>query len=146
MSAHGDASEPDSWSYYPIHTIPRSLDIVWCRFPNLKLDEPGPKNRPALVRAVSLNKSHTKARLEVCYGTSKLKKYSFPFDLFIENAERLTALGLPQATRFELDRTLSLPWAKEFFIPKDGSLIIGRLGDREITRLRELTQRRNRRR
>ena len=145
MSARGE-DDTASWSYYPVHTLPRSLDIVWCKFPELKIDEPGPKNRPGLIRSVALNKAHTAARVEVCYGTSKLKKASFPLDLFIENAERLTALGLAQATRFELDRTVYLPWAKEFFAHKDGVLIIGRLGDREILRLRTLTERRNRRR
>ena len=144
MSGHGD-SQQGSWSYYPTHTIPRSLDIVWCKFPELDIAKPGPKRRPGLIRSVSLNKTHTKASVEICYGTSKLKRDLFPLDLFIENDARLTDLGLAQATRFELDRTLFLPWAKEFFEPKDGALIIGRLGDREIFRLRALIERRKKR-
>lgn len=144
MSGLGEG-DSDTWTYYPLHALPRSLDIVWCRFPELDITKPGPKDRPGLVRSVALNKDHTKARLEVCYGTSKLKKSLYPFDLYIENAARMTEHGLAQATRFELDRTLYLPWAKEFFQPKDGTLIIGHLGDREIARLRALSERRKKR-
>jgi hypothetical protein len=102
--------------------------------------KPGPKPRPGLVRSVLLNHDHTKAAVEVCYGTSKLKKDLFPLDLFIENAAQLNLLGLPQATRFEIDRTLQLPWAKEFFEPRDGTKtpIIGRLTEDEIAQLETL--------
>lgn len=130
----------DGWSYFPLHTIPRPLDIVWCRFPILELSKPGPKCRPGLVRSVLLNKGQTKARVEVCYGTSQLKKDRFPFDLFIENASQLTLLGLPQATRFEIDRVLQLPWSAEFFEPRRGKKtpIIGRLTQDEIAQLETL--------
>lgn len=140
MSQLGDGSPV--WTYYPVHTIPASLDIVWCRFPQLPKTRPGPKNRPALVRTVDLSRDHAFARVEVCYGTSQLKKDRYPFDLFIENASQLTLLGLSQATRFELDRTLWLPWASEFFVSKDGpkTPIIGRLSDQEIGQLHTLVR------
>jgi hypothetical protein len=138
------------WSYYPLHTIPRPLDIVWCRFPQygMSTTKPGPKPRPGLVRAVLLNREHTKAAIEVCYGTSQLKKDRFPLDLFIENAAQLNLLGLPQATRFEIDRTLQLPWAKEFFEPRDGAKtpIIGRLTQDEVAQLETLKRIRKARR
>ena len=132
----------DDWSYYPLHTLPRPLDIVWCRFPEqgMSVDAPGPKSRPGLVRSVFLNHDHTKAAVEVCYGTSQLKKDRFPLDLFIENTSQLNLLGLPQATRFEIDRTLRLPWAREFFEPRDRSKtpLIGRLSQDEIAQLETL--------
>jgi hypothetical protein len=139
MVRRGD-DEQEQWTYWPLHTLPRSLDIVWCRFPELNLSEPGPKSRPGLVRSVELSTDHKRARVEVCYGTSKLKHDLYPTDLFIENASRMAQLGLTQSTRFELDRTLILPWAKEFFSPKDGSRtpIIGHLSEPEITQLETL--------
>lgn len=137
MAQHGDG---DDWAYFPIHTIPKSLDVVWCRFPELSPDTPGPKCRPGIVRSVELGRQQTVARIEVCYGTSKLKKDLYPYDLFVENLSQLNLLGLPQATRFELDRTVKLPWAKEFFEPRDGSKtpIIGRLSPYEIGQLETL--------
>lgn len=137
----GQGDKANTWSYFPLHTIPRPLDIVWCRFPLQEMTtKPGPKSRPGLVRCVLLNREHTKAAVEVCYGTSQLKKDRFPLDLFIENAAQLNLLGLPQATRFELDRTLQLPWASEFFGPRDGtkSPIIGRLTQDEVSQLETL--------
>src|SRR5688572_29973401 len=101
------------WSYLPLHNLPRGLDVVWCRFPEADISKPGPKPRPGLVRSVELSEDHKRARLEVCYGTSQLKKDLFPYDLFIENTAQMNVLGLPQATRFEIDRTLLLPWASE---------------------------------
>ena len=51
------------WTYYPLVTLPRPLDIVWCRFPkDEKPSRPGPKPRPALVRSFELSKDHTGAR------------------------------------------------------------------------------------
>ena len=145
MSQRGDGGSPD-WTYLPVHTIPNSLDIVWCRFPELPITKPGPKARPGLVRAVQLSQDHTHARVEVCYGTSKLKKSMYPYDLFIENAAQLTLLGLSQATRFELERTVFLPWAKEFFECRDGSKtpVIVHLSDSEIGQLETIKRLRRR--
>lgn len=132
MGRHGD------WNWLPVVTAPRSLDIVWCRFPHeLDTIEPGPKHRPGLVRSVFLNPTHTRVKVEVCYGTSKLKTELYPNDLFIQNMERLNILGLTQATRFELDRVVVLPWCSEFFGPKDGAKtpILGRFGPEEVRKL-----------
>src|SRR5690606_14752191 len=81
---------------------------------------PGPKSRPALVRGVMLNKSQTKAAVEVTYGTSQIRETEFPHDLIIQNLASLNACGLPQATRFQLDRTITLPWADNYFQPREG--------------------------
>jgi hypothetical protein len=130
------------WSHYPIHTIPHPLDIVWCKFPELPQNPsvPGPKLRPGIVHTVQLDPDYTIARIRVCYGTSKLKKFKYPNDLFVENAAQLTLLGLTQATRFEIDRLVWVPWASEWFEPKDGSKtpVIGRLTALEIGQLSAL--------
>lgn len=52
------------------------------------------------------------------YGTSKLKLGQRPFDFTIANAQALNMLRLPQATRFDLDDVVWLPWAKPFFVPR----------------------------
>lgn len=126
----GQPGKP-GWSYYPLVTLPRQLDIVWCRFPdNLGLTRPGPKARPALVRAVQLDRTGSRARIEVTYGTSNLKvETRGDIDLLLANATELARMGLSQPTRFDLDRTATLPWAEEFFVAREGyqTPIIGHL-------------------
>lgn len=141
MDQLGD--EEGNWSYLPFVTVPTALDIVWCRFPELGLN-PGPKCRPALVRSVALTEGHKHAFVEVCYGTSKLKSDLHPDDLIIQNAAQLNLLGLPQATRFELSKTIWLPWASEFFEARKGckTPIIGHLTNREIGQLEGVMRRR----
>ena len=129
------------WSYYPLVTLPRSLDIVWCRFPTAEMpSKPGPYPRPALVRSVFLNPDHTKAMVEVTYGTSNTKSDERPFDLILANAAEMAMMGLPQATRFDLDRTLRLPWAREFFEPRRDrpTPVIGHLTHSAIAQLEAL--------
>lgn len=109
------------WAFYGVVTLPSSLDIVWCRFPeDAEVVKPEPKPRPALVRTVLLGKGHQRAWIEVSYGTSKLKEDSRLLDLIIRNATEMAAMGLPQAIRFDLDSTVVLPWAKEFFVARPG--------------------------
>lgn len=132
--------KPD-WTYYPLVNSPRSLDIVWCRFPTAEMpSRPGPKQRPALVRSVLIDKSHTKLRVEVTYGTSVLKTDTRFLDLVIANATDLAEMCLPQATRFDLDCTVVLPWAEEFFVPRPGqpTPIIGHLNMAAISQLETL--------
>jgi hypothetical protein len=76
-----------------------------------------------------LNKAQTKAALEVTFGTSRLRTGERLYDLIISNSQSLDACGLPSHTRFDLDRTATLPWAKEFFVARQGykTPIIGTL-------------------
>jgi len=130
----------DSFNYYPVHTMPTMLDVVWCRFPEQENPkQPGPKPRPALVRAVYMYRDHSRVALEVTYGTSKVSRIGV-LDLQISNAEEMAFAGLPQATGFRLDKTATLPWCEEFFIPRDGqkSPIVGHLHDRSIAQLEAL--------
>jgi hypothetical protein len=137
-----------SFAYYPLHTIPTALDVVWCRFPQDEWpDKPGPKERPALVRAVGLYDKQTKAAVEVTYGTSKITSAHI-LDLQICNCEEMAASGLYQATAFVLDRTILLPWAQEFFAVRDGykTPIVGHLPASAVAQLEALKVERRRRR
>lgn len=143
------AGKKAGWTYYPLSTLPRVLDIVWCRFPTHDaLANPGPKPRPALVRSVYLDKPHTRAQVEVTYGSSQLKTDTRLLDPILQNATDLAEMGLPQATRFDLDLTLRLPWSTEFFEPRPGqqSPIIGHLNFPSISQLEALKVARRKRR
>ena len=110
---------------------------MWCKFPLEELpDLPAPTPHPALVRAIELFHGQTKARIEVSFGTSK-NVMDNHLDLIISNVEEMNLAGLFQNTRFKLDKTRTLPWAKEFFIPPPGKKtpIIGHLGTTSIAQL-----------
>lgn len=129
MSTDQHGKKP-GWSFFPVHTLPASLDIVWCRFPEIEYPtKPGPKPRPALVRSLFLNKAQTAAGVEVTYGTSKIGASADTYDLIVSNMVSIEASGLPCATRFAIDRTIRLPWCSEFFEPREGynSPLIGSL-------------------
>jgi len=85
-----------------------------------------------------------KGLLEVAYGTTNLKTGLRPLDLRITNFEDLAEIGLPQATRFDLDRTIELPWCKEFFAPYKGysTILVGKLNTKQKLRLQAIRQRR----
>jgi hypothetical protein len=120
--------------------MPRMLDVVWCMFPEQeKPNQPGPKPRPALVRAVFLYHNQTRAAVEVTYGTSRISQLH-ALDLQISNLEAMNDAGLFQATGFRLSKTLKLPWAEEFFVPRDGERtpIIGHLNHQSVAQLEAL--------
>lgn len=127
-------------TYYPLTEIPASLDIVWCLFPLEEAPkQPGPEPRPALVRAIAFDKGHTRALVEVTYGTSRIKE-NRTLDLQIQNFKALEECRLEKATRFDLDRTIWLPWAVEFFRPPDRyeAVILGRLDQQSCMQLEAL--------
>lgn len=134
-----------SSTYYPIESLPKALEILWCYFP---VDEnpgkPGPRHRPCLVRRVAMDPDTMRGLVEVAYGTTKLKRGERPLDLRIVNFEDLAEIGLPSATRFDLDRTLELPWTTEYFgpHPKYPTIYIGKLNARVRLRLETLRRRR----
>ena len=107
------------WTFFPPNTAPKPLDIIWCHFPLVEDPAtPGPKPRPGLVRQVKV-KDNKRAYVEVAYGTSKFASYSST-DLLIGNATDLGEMGLPQATVFQLGRTVTIPWAAEWVGTLDG--------------------------
>lgn len=91
---------------------PSAFDIITCYFPEADPPPDGtPKLRPALVLSVLRNKETGMIAVKVAYGTSVLKLLQRDhLDLIIQNATDLRLIGLPRATRFDLDNTVVLPW------------------------------------
>ncbi len=108
-----DASSNAEWAAKP----PAAFDIVACYFPE---SEPKPdwsvKLRPALVLNVYRDKATGAYAVRVAYGTTTLKLMQRGhIDLIIQNAAELRIIGLPMATRFDLDNTVMLPWTPTYF-------------------------------
>ncbi len=105
---------------------------MWCNWPLGTTG--GFKHRPGLVRRRLRHDDGKHFLVEVCYGTSKIQKH-YKGSFYIENEAKLNALSLPQATRFELEQTYTLPWGPISF-PKrveDGvGPILGRLDAKQI--------------
>ena len=54
-----------------IFPLPQAGDIVWCRFPEVGLAEPGPKPRPALV--ADIGSLRDEPAVEVIYGHQEMR-------------------------------------------------------------------------
>ncbi len=123
-----------AWSFLSIQSLPLPLDIIWCNFPFQENPEsPGPKSRPGLVRQTMAKDG--RPYVEVCYGTSKYKKYP-ACSLIIANLTDLVEIGLPQATVFNLEKTAIIPWSKEWVGHLDGrGPSLGKLNQTNIERL-----------
>ena len=115
---------------------PEPGDIVWCRFPERPRDKPGPKPRPALVLEVIELADGTK--VVIAYGTTQKLDRMHAGEFAIrkhDNAAAYKLAGLSFDTKFDLGKTLALPWDSMFFavphdpkhgqIPKLGSLHSG---------------------
>jgi hypothetical protein len=76
--------------------LPAPGDIVWCRFPELPKQSPGPKPRPALV--LEIIEREDGLEIAVVYGTS----------------QRVD-------TKFGFKQTAHLPWSDEFFAVPPGA-------------------------
>ena len=91
-------------------------DIVWCRFPQGVVPDPGPKSRPALVIAVDHRTSLD--FVVAAYGTSqKLDRiYKGEFALLHQvNLAAFNATGLAYSTKFDLNRLFVMPWGRDYF-------------------------------
>lgn len=137
------------WTYFSLQTVPRPLDIVWCRYPfdEFGPEQPGPKSRPGLVRSILLNRGHTRAFVEVTYGTSRRTVADAPLDLHVSNTVEMAEAGLQRSTCFVLDRTVVVPWCREFFGKRDDGRgpVIGRLSQTSVMQLEALKVMRRRR-
>lgn len=103
---------------------------MWCRFPEHEsLGEPGPKARPAVVLNVAHDPESDESEVQLIYGTTKLKMMKRREDFFISNLSDMDACGLTQATRFDLDTIMWIPWAAEWFdvLPGYDTPVIGNL-------------------
>lgn len=127
MTDSDKSSTPD-W----INQQPSAFDIVAGYFPESK-----PKGdlrlRPCLVLNVLKGTSSGSIACKVAFGTKNLKIVQRKNrDLIIQNSTHLNEIGLPLATRFDLDERnlVILPWTEEFFgcwtgykHPKIGALL-----------------------
>jgi hypothetical protein len=94
---------------------PVAGDIVWCHFPDHIT--PRPKPRPALILTVFDDQSpHFYVR--VVYGTSQrvtdLHRGEFSI-MKMRNVAVYEAAGLSYDTKFDLTKTLDLPYITEWF-------------------------------
>lgn len=107
-----DEAPPAEWFKRP----PSALDLVTCYFPESQPEPGGPKLRPALILSVLRDRKTGMIGLRIAYGTTNLKLMQrSDRDLIIQNAEDLGIMGLPRATRFDLDELVVLPWCPPHF-------------------------------
>ncbi len=108
-------------TYYDPKTLPRPGDVVWCRFPFRDMPgHPGPKPRPAIVRAVFLDRRRSRSSVEVAFGASKKTGRLYRGAFSIASPSGMRAAGFEAPTKFDLARTVWLPWTREFFTSKPG--------------------------
>lgn len=126
-----------AYSFYPFSTAPAPFDVVWSRFPLMETpDLPAQKARPALVK-VAFADQNGNPWVTVVYGTSKAP-YKSGLEYFtVATLSEMNQCGLRCATRFDLSREMTLPWAREFFTCIGGKPlpIIGHLPDYEVKKL-----------
>ena len=126
-----------SYDFYPYSTAPAPYDLVWCRFPTVEEPSlPAEKPRPGLVRQ-AFQDQEGNAWVKVVYGTSVDPYRATITDFTIATLTEMNVCGLKQATRFRLDREMTLPWSKEFFecLHEKPLPIIGHMPHYEVIKL-----------
>lgn len=100
------------------HPLPAPGDIVWCHFPYSEaLGNPGPKARPALVLAVS-PEDHA---IRVAYGTTQRTNNIHAGEFVLDPAEAgFSVSGLAERTKFDLGRSVQVPFDSDWFQPNPG--------------------------
>lgn len=101
--------------------LPEGGDILWANFPNVEnLGKPGPKPRPALVLFIS-DEDHA---VEVAYGTSQRTDKIYPGEFVLDPSDPGFSLsGLTTRTKFDLTRTVQLPFDSAWFTPAPGPYV-----------------------
>ena len=100
---------------------PSPGDIVWCRFPERGIPEPGPKARPALVLAIGETARGSVA--VVAYGTSRKVDplYAGEFRITVLDGPAFEVSGLSASTKFNLARTSELDYNDVWFAVPPGA-------------------------
>ena len=100
---------------------PKPGDIVWCRFPQEENLEPARKARPALVLRVGKIDGYSAAA--IAYGTSQKVERLFPgeFAILPSDGAAYAASGLSYATKFNLARSIELPFNDRWFTAPPGA-------------------------
>ena len=104
--------------------------------------KPGPKPRPAIVRTTFLDPRTNRSSLEVAFGTSKKPKRLYRGEFLIASPAGMRAAGLDLPTKFDLARTVRLPWAREFFAvgPGKSRLVLGALHPGDVNALKRAAE------
>lgn len=95
---------------------PEAGELVWCRFPENKGIEPGPKPRPALIIKVFDDQAPHFTVL-VAYGTSQKTALLRSGEFLIADHETAAyqLAGLSYPTKFSFRNTAELPFSSEWF-------------------------------
>lgn len=107
------------WAFSP----PTLFDIVVGYYPESKPKAGTPAHRPCLVTHVYQDALTGEFACEIAYGTKHLKTVArIDRDIIIQNYSDLDAMGLPVATRFNLDLEcrVVLEWKPPNFKPWSG--------------------------
>ena len=102
---------------------PSVFDIVAGYYPESKPRADTPANRPCLVTKVFQDDETGRYACEIAYGTKTLNAVARgDKDLIIQNYSHLDEMGLPVATRFNLDlnKRVVLEWNESNFKPWSG--------------------------
>jgi hypothetical protein len=118
--------------------LPRPGDVVWRNFPYKEMPgQPGPKPRPAVVGKVYLNRHIGRSSISVAFGTSRNTDQLERTAFLVATPSGMRAAGLELPTKFDLSRTVRLPWASEYFAVKPGGrgLVMGSLHPMDVAAL-----------
>ncbi|ELP97478.1 type II toxin-antitoxin system PemK/MazF family toxin [Pseudomonas syringae pv. syringae] len=98
--------------------LPACGDIVWVKFPQAgRLGVPGLKSRPALI----LFTSPADNAVIVAYGTSQRTEKLFRGEFVLDpNEPGFSLSGLSVRTKFDVSRTVQLPFNSDWFDPAPG--------------------------
>ena len=132
-----------TYAYYDPTTLPRPGDVVWCHFPLQEMPgHAGPKPRPAIVRRTFLNRRTSRGSVEVAFGTSPKVGKRYEAEVLISSPSGMTAAGLDCVTKFDLSRTVRLPWARDFFVVEPGAtrLVMGSLHPSDVIALQRASE------
>lgn len=101
---------------------PLAGDIVWSYFPDELQKKPAEKPRPALILAV-YDDNAPEFGVLVAYGTSQRvdQLYSGEFAITTADGDAYKAAGLSYDTKFNLVRSLELPFNDEYFAVPPGA-------------------------
>ena len=87
---------------------------------------------------VFINTQTSRASIEVAFGTSKKTDKLYRGEFLVGSPSGMANAGLDLATKFDLGRTVRLPWASHYFYIKPGNtrLIMGSLHPTDVLALR----------
>lgn len=94
---------------------------MWSRFPQEKTLVPAPKPRPALV--LTVGEIDGAPAVSIAYGTSQKVERLFPgeFAILQSDGAAYAASGLSFPTKFNLSRTVELPYNDRWFTVAPGT-------------------------